>query len=141
MAGRLQMMHDRKLQPHRQSTVMMPVYPETTTLLIRGLPESLKPVGIQLQWKIQAVSQGERTWAALEGTVTSNHLQSGYKVWTWGEVAQELINCGRKYGLVISSTSKCEPRGVRLAAVSLAPGPPSPKLNGAGKGLTGSHCQ
>lgn len=103
------------------------------TPLTRGLPESLKPIGIQLQGKIQALSQGERTQAVLEGTVTSNHLQSGYKVWTWGEVAQGLINYGRKYGPVVSSSSKFEPRGVRLAAVSIAPHPPSPKLSGTGR--------
>ncbi|XP_072216512.1 uncharacterized protein [Excalfactoria chinensis] len=132
-AACLQMMYDRKLQPHHESPMMMPVDPERMTPLIRGLPESLKPIGIQLQGKIQAMPQGERTWAALEGTVTSNHLQSGYKVWTWGEVAQELINYERKYGPVISNTSKFDPREVRLAAVSLAPGPPSPNLSETGR--------
>ena len=132
------MMYDRKLQPHHESPMMMPVDPERMTPLIKGLPESLKPIGIQLQGKIQALSQGERTRAALEGTVTSNHLQSGYKVWTWVEVAQELINYGRKYGPVVSSSSEFEPRGVRLAAVSLAPRPP--KAQGSA-GLEGSHCQ
>ncbi|XP_021238285.1 uncharacterized protein LOC110390976 [Numida meleagris] len=129
-AACLQMMYDRKLQPHHESPMLMPVDPERMTPLIRGLPESLKPIGIQLQGKIQALSQGERSRAALERTVTSNHLQSGYKVWTWGEVAQELINYGRKYGPVVSSTTKFEPRGVRLAATRLAPGPPSPRLIG-----------
>lgn len=71
-------------------------------------------MSIQLQGKIQAMPQGEGAWAA------SNHLQSGYKAWTWGEVAQELINYGRKYGLVISSTSKFKTREVRHA-----PRPPS----------------
>ncbi|XP_072216495.1 uncharacterized protein [Excalfactoria chinensis] len=132
-AACLQMMYDRRLQPHHESPMMMPVDPERMTPLIRGLPESLKPIGIQLQGKIQALPQRERTQAALEGTVTSNHLQSGYKVWTWGEVAQELINYERKYGPVISNTSKFDPREVRLAAVSLAPGPPSPKLSETGR--------
>ena len=81
-AACLQMMYDKKLQPHHESPMMMTVDPERMTPLIRGLPESLKPIGIQLQGKIQALSQGERTQAVLEGTVTSNHLQSGYKVWT-----------------------------------------------------------
>lgn len=80
-AACLQMMYDRKLQPHHESPMMLPVNPERLTPLIRGLPESLKPIGIQLQGKIQAMSQGERTWAALEGSVTPNH-QSGPKVWT-----------------------------------------------------------
>ncbi|XP_031464638.1 uncharacterized protein LOC116238867 [Phasianus colchicus] len=132
-AACLQMMYDRKLQPNHESPMMMPVDPERMTALIRGLPESLKPIGIQLQGKIQVMPQGERARAALEGTVTPNHLQSGFKVWTWGEVAQELINYGRKCGPVVSSSSKFEPRGIRLAAVSLAPRPPSPKLSGTGR--------
>ncbi|XP_052553477.1 uncharacterized protein LOC128087677 [Tympanuchus pallidicinctus] len=132
-AACLQMMYDRKLQPHHESPMMMPVDPERMTALIRGLPESLKPIGIQLQGKIEAMSQGERIQPALEGTVTPNHLQSGNKAWTWGEVAQELINYGRKYGPVVSSSTKFEPREVRLAAVSLAPRPPSSKLSGTGR--------
>ena len=127
------MIYDSKLQPHHESQMMMTVDPERMTPLTRGLPESLKPIGIQLQGKIQALSQGERTQAVLEGTVTSNHLQSGYKVWTWGEVAQELINYGRKYGPLVSFSSKFEPTGVRLAEVSLVPRPPSPKLSGTGR--------
>ena len=91
----LQMMYDRKLQPHHESPMMMPVDPERMTSLIRGLTESLKPISIQLKRKIRAMSQGERTQAVLVGTITSSHLQSGYKVWTWGEVAQELINYGK----------------------------------------------
>ncbi|XP_065592066.1 uncharacterized protein LOC136048350 [Cyrtonyx montezumae] len=132
-AACLQMMYDRKLQLHHESPMMLPVDPERMTPLIRGLPESLKPIGIQLQGKIQAMPQGERTRAMLEGTATSNNLQSGCKVWTWGELAQELINYGRKYGPVVSSSSKFEPRGVRLAAARLVLRPPSPKLNGTEK--------
>ncbi|XP_072216209.1 uncharacterized protein [Excalfactoria chinensis] len=127
-AACLQMMYDRKLQPRHESPMMMPVDPERMTPLIRGLPESLKPIGIQLQGKIQAMSQGERARTVLEGAGTSGSLQSGFKVWTWGEVAQELINYERKFGPV-ASTSKFEPKGVRLAAATLAPRPPSPKLN------------
>ena len=66
------MMYDRKLHPYHESPMMMPVDPERMTPLIKGLPESLKPIGIQLQGKIQALSQGERTQAVLEGTVTPN---------------------------------------------------------------------
>ncbi|XP_072183427.1 uncharacterized protein [Excalfactoria chinensis] len=134
-AACLQMMYDRKLQPRHESPMMLPVDPERMTPLIRGLPESLKPIGIQLQSKIQAMSQGERARAVLEGAGTSGSLQSGYKVWTWGEVAQELINYGRKYGPVASSTSRIEPRGVRLAAATLALGSPSPKINRIEKAL------
>ena len=55
------MMYERKLQPHHESPVMMPADTERMTPLIRGLPESLKPVSIQLQGKIQAMPQGERS--------------------------------------------------------------------------------
>jgi len=126
-------MYDRKLQPHHEPPLMVSIGPERMSLSVRGLPESLKPIGIQLQGKIQAMSQRERARAVLEGTVSSNHLQTGYKVWMQGEVAQELINYGRKYGPVVSTSSKFEPGGVRLAAASLAPWPPSPKLNGTEK--------
>ncbi|XP_015735124.2 LOW QUALITY PROTEIN: uncharacterized protein LOC107322042 [Coturnix japonica] len=134
-AACLQMMYDRKLQPHHESPMMMPVDPERMTPLIRGLPESLKPIGIQLQGKIQAMPQGERTRAALEGSITSNHLQSGHKAWTWGEVAQELINYGRKYGPVISSTSKFETKGVRRAVANSTP-PPIQTRNNGSKGVS-----
>lgn len=77
----LQMMYDGKL--HQESPMMMPVDPKRMTPLIRGLPELLKPVGIQLQGKIQAISQGERIQAALKGTVTPNCQQLEYKVWMW----------------------------------------------------------
>ncbi|XP_065586477.1 uncharacterized protein LOC136054465 [Cyrtonyx montezumae] len=120
-AACLQMMYDRKLQPHHESPMMMPVDPERMTPLIRGLPESLKPIGIQLQGKIQAVPQGERIQAASEGAATPNRLQSGCKVWTWGEVAQELINYGRKYGPVTSSNSKFEIKAVRRAVANSTP--------------------
>jgi len=69
-----QVIYDSKLQPHHESHMMMTVDPERMIPLIRGLPESLKPIGIQLQGKIQAMSQGERAQAVLEGTVSSSHL-------------------------------------------------------------------
>ena len=57
--------------------------------------------------------QGERTWAALEGTVTPYHLQLGYKVWTWEEVTQELINYSWRYGPVTTVSIRRETKGVR----------------------------
>jgi len=59
-AASLQMMYDRKLQPQHESPMMMPIDPKRMTPLIRGLPELLKPIGIHLQGKIQAVPQGAR---------------------------------------------------------------------------------
>ncbi|XP_074682581.1 uncharacterized protein LOC141924255 [Strix aluco] len=114
-AACLQMMYDRELKPNQGSPMMMPVDPERMTPLIRGLPDSLKPIGIQLQGKIQNSSNVERMTASLEGIVTPDHRQPGRKVWTWGEVAQELINFGRKYGPVSGSSQRIETRILRAA--------------------------
>ncbi|XP_075595306.1 LOW QUALITY PROTEIN: uncharacterized protein LOC142599320 [Balearica regulorum gibbericeps] len=121
-AACLQMMYDRKLEPRQESPMMMPVDPERMTPLIRGLPDSLKPIGIQLQGKIQAMPQGDRVAAALEG-LTPHRRPLDRKMWTWGEVAQELINYGRKYGPVNPPTAKTDPRGLRRAEVKIVPCP------------------
>ena len=92
------MMEDRELKPNQSSPMMMPVDLERMTPLMQGLSDSLKPIGIQLQGKIQNTSEVERTTAALEGITTPDHWWSGRNVWTWGEVAQELMNFGRRYG-------------------------------------------
>ena len=52
-AACLQMMYDRRLESRQGSPMMVPVDPEGMTPLIPGLPDSLKPAGIQLQGKIQ----------------------------------------------------------------------------------------
>uniref|UniRef100_A0A8C0IIM2 Uncharacterized protein n=1 Tax=Bubo bubo TaxID=30461 RepID=A0A8C0IIM2_BUBBB len=114
-AACLQMMYDRELKPNQGSPMMMPVDPERMTPLIRGLPDSLKPIGIQLQGKIQNSSNVERMTATLEGIVTPDHRRPGRKVWTWGEVAQELINFGRKYGPVGGLPQRIETRILRAA--------------------------
>ncbi|XP_074719620.1 uncharacterized protein LOC141941203 [Strix uralensis] len=108
-AACLQMMCDRELKPNQGSPVMLPVDPERMTPLIWGLPDSLKPIGIQLQGKIQNTPNGERITAALEGIVTPDHQRPGRKVWIWGKVAQELINFGRKYGPVGGSSQRTKP--------------------------------
>lgn len=94
-AACLQMMYDRKLDVDQVSPMLIPVDPEWMTPLIRGLPDSLKPIGIQLQGKIEN--------APVAGRIT------------WGEVAQELINFGRKYGPVGGSWQRPETRAVRAA--------------------------
>ncbi|XP_074936484.1 uncharacterized protein LOC142051195 [Phalacrocorax aristotelis] len=114
-AACLQKMYDRELKPHQSSPMMMPVDPGRMTPLIRGLPDSLKPTGIQLQGRIQNNSEGERTAATLEGIITPDHWRLGRKVWTWREVAQELINFGRKYGPDGGSFQKTETRVVQSA--------------------------
>ncbi|XP_009579700.1 PREDICTED: uncharacterized protein LOC104079376, partial [Fulmarus glacialis] len=65
-AACLQMMYDRKLEPRQESPMMMPVDPEQMTPLIRGLPDSLKLIGVQLQGEIQAMPQSKRVAAALK---------------------------------------------------------------------------
>ncbi|XP_074935141.1 uncharacterized protein LOC142050403 [Phalacrocorax aristotelis] len=114
-AACLQMMYDRELKPNQSSPMMTPVDPERMTPLIQGLPDSLKPIGVQLQGKIQNTSEGERTAATLEGIITPDRGRSGREVWTWGEVAQELINFGRKYGPVGGTFKKTKTRVVRSA--------------------------
>ncbi|XP_069631326.1 LOW QUALITY PROTEIN: uncharacterized protein [Haliaeetus albicilla] len=122
-AACLQMMYDRELKPHQGSPMMMPVNPKRMTPLIWGLPDSLKPIGIQLQGRIQNTPNGERIMATLEGKVSPDHRQSGRKVWTWGEIAQELINFGRKYGPVGGLSQRTENKIVqRLSGWQLPPG-------------------
>ncbi|XP_009571611.1 PREDICTED: LOW QUALITY PROTEIN: uncharacterized protein LOC104072469 [Fulmarus glacialis] len=123
-AACLQMMYDWKLEPRQESPMMMPVDPEPMTALMRGLPDSLKPIGIQLQGKIQAMLQSERVAAALEGLTPDRHCWSpDRKMWTWGEVSQELINYRHKYGPVNLPTTKTDPRGLRRAEVKMVPCP------------------
>ena len=112
-AACLQMMYNRELRLRQESPMMIPVDPERMTSLIRGLPEPLKPIGIQLQGTIKAVPQGKRVTAALAGLVTPDRKTQNLKAWTWGEVAQELINDGRKYGLVGTPSTKSDLKGLR----------------------------
>ncbi|KAM6103464.1 uncharacterized protein LJ206_014311 [Theristicus caerulescens] len=117
----LQMMYDRELKLKQESPMMMPVDPERMTPLIRGLPKSLKPLGIQLQNTINATPQGERVSTALAGLVTSDRRNQNFKVWTWEDVAQELINYGRKYGPVSTPSPKSDLKGLRRTEIK----PPS----------------
>lgn len=116
-AACLQMMYDRQLEPHISSPMMLPVDPERMTPLIRGLPDSLKPIGIQLQGKIQNMPETDRVTATLERAATADRTRNGRKVWTWGEVAHELINYGRKYGPVSGPQQRTESKVVRVTEV------------------------
>ncbi|XP_040977259.1 uncharacterized protein LOC121232857 [Aquila chrysaetos chrysaetos] len=137
-AACLQMMCDRKLEPRQESPMMMLVDPERMTPLIRGLPDSLKPIGIQLQGKIQAMPQGEGVGAASGGFTPDQHrLPPDKKMWTWGEVAQELINYGRKYGPVNPPATKTDSRGLRRTEVKIVPCPGSDKRTPLAKPLGG----
>jgi len=74
--------------------MMILVNPERITPLIQGLPKSLKPLGIQFQNTITYTLQSACATVALTGAPTPHHHAPGQKIWTWGEVAQELINYG-----------------------------------------------
>ncbi|KFP73809.1 hypothetical protein N311_05319, partial [Apaloderma vittatum] len=99
-AACMQMMHDRQLNPNQESPMLLLVDSERMTPLIRGLPDSLRPIAIQLQRQIQTTTPLERSEAA---SVAQDLRSQRSKVWTWGDVAQELINYNRKYGPVNTS--------------------------------------
>ncbi|XP_069646816.1 uncharacterized protein [Haliaeetus albicilla] len=105
-AACIQMMYDRELKPHQGSPMMLPVDPERMTILIRGLPDSLRPIGIQLRGTILNTLNGERIMSTLEGRMSPDLRRPGRKVWTWGEVAQELIDFERKFGPVSGSSQR-----------------------------------
>ncbi|KFQ19561.1 hypothetical protein N331_10124, partial [Merops nubicus] len=105
-AACLQKIHERKLIPRCESQMMLPVNPEIVTPLIKGLPESFKSTGIDLQGSIVSKGPAERLKDFMKSqgnedkvspNSTFNHRltpsQPGDKrVWTCREVAQELIN-------------------------------------------------
>ncbi|XP_066194256.1 uncharacterized protein [Sylvia atricapilla] len=132
-AACLQMIHERKLFSGYESPMQQPVKPEIMTPLIRGLPESLKPTAILLQKTIAFITPVDRLERFLGHTsdqigstdstdsspfaTPSTQSNSSRKVWTWSEVAEELISYSRKYGLVKHSEDKPEkPRGIRHIA-------------------------
>ncbi|XP_074390250.1 uncharacterized protein LOC141727866 [Zonotrichia albicollis] len=90
----LQMIHERKLFPGFESPMQLPVKPEIMTPLIRGLPETLKSTAITIQKTIMALSPIDR----LDRFLNNSTDQSDRKIWTWSEVAVDLINYHRQYG-------------------------------------------
>lgn len=48
----------------------------------------------------------------MEASISPSLYREKGKVWTWGEVAQELINYGRKYGAIPSNTT--DPKSIWL---------------------------
>uniref|UniRef100_A0A8C3Y7W9 Uncharacterized protein n=1 Tax=Catharus ustulatus TaxID=91951 RepID=A0A8C3Y7W9_CATUS len=113
-AACLQMIHERKLIIGSESPMQLPVKAEIMTPLICGLPESLKATAILLQKTIAAISPVER----LESSQL-NSPNSERRVWTWSEVAEELLNYSRKYGPVKSSEEKLEKiKGIRFFSPS-----------------------
>lgn len=104
----LQVMCNCKLVPFQEFPMMLTADAQRMTPLICGLPDSLKPVSIQLQGRIQAPARLEKVAAALKGTTSSPAGDAptwGGKVWIWQDVSQELINFGQKYGPVKAAVS------------------------------------
>ncbi|XP_077638654.1 uncharacterized protein LOC144246093 [Lonchura striata] len=97
-AACLQMIHEKKLIPGFESPMQLPVKPELMTPLIRGLPETLKPTAIALQKTIMTLSPTEKLDRFLAVNSQASSPGSNHKIWTWGEVAEDLINYCRKYG-------------------------------------------
>ncbi|XP_068031492.1 uncharacterized protein [Anomalospiza imberbis] len=136
-AACLQMIHEKKLIPGFESPMQLPVKPEIMTPLIRELPET---TAITLQKTIMTLSPVERLdrflgnptdcTGSTDPNFTPSHssLQaaaskcsspaSSRKVWTWGEVAEDLINYCRKYGPVKTLEEKPEKtKGVRSIGI------------------------
>ncbi|XP_068031599.1 uncharacterized protein [Anomalospiza imberbis] len=97
-AACLQMIHEKKLIPGFESPMQLPVKPEIMTPLIRELPET---TAITLQKTIMTLSPVERLDRFLATASKCSSPASSRKVWTWGEVAEDLINYCRKYGPVV----------------------------------------
>lgn len=124
-AACLQMIHERKLVPGRESPMTLLVNPEIMTPLIRGLPESLKSTGIVLQRTIVSLDLLEKLESFLKGKSDETNVGSDSpfnhsstpshskhkRMWTWGDVAQEVIDYSRKYGPVRTLEEK--PKGIR----------------------------
>ncbi|XP_052631149.1 uncharacterized protein LOC128136084, partial [Harpia harpyja] len=132
-AACLQMIHERKLVPGCESPMMLPVNPEIMTPLIRGLPESLKSTGIVLQRTIASLDAVEKLESSTKGkgdeidVGTGSPLNHGLspshskhkRIWTWGDVAQELIDYSRKYGPVRTLEEKS--KGIRQVGAKNLP--------------------
>ncbi|XP_072778752.1 uncharacterized protein [Taeniopygia guttata] len=154
-AACLQMIHEKKLIPGFESPMQLPVKPELMTPLIRGLPEILKPTAIALQKTIMTLSPVERlnrflgnptdrTGSTDPGfTPSCSPLQdvnsqssspgSNHKIWTWGEVAEDLINYCRKYGPIKTPEEKPEKsektKGIRSIGTPYSKNPEKGKQN------------
>ena len=82
----LQLMHDRLLLPQQPSPMQCVADPERSHPLIRGLPDA-----VQLQDRLRTPRPRRR---------------GGPPDMTWGEVAQELINYGRRMGFTGQGETK-----------------------------------
>ncbi|XP_074402736.1 uncharacterized protein LOC141729977 [Zonotrichia albicollis] len=104
-AACLQMIHEKKLIRGFESPMQLPVKPEIMTPLIRGLSETLKSTAITIQKTVMALSPIDRLERFLNNS--TDQSDSSRKIWTWSEVAVDLINYCRQYGPT-ESESKAE---------------------------------
>ncbi|XP_074387985.1 uncharacterized protein LOC141726817 [Zonotrichia albicollis] len=112
-AACLQMIHEKKLIPGFESPMQLPVKPEIMTPLIHGLPETLKSTAITIQKTVMALSPIDRLERFLNNS--TDQSDSSRKIWTWSEVAVDLINYCRQYGPVKTLEEKSEKtKGVRF---------------------------
>ncbi|XP_010560005.1 PREDICTED: uncharacterized protein LOC104828198 [Haliaeetus leucocephalus] len=105
----LQLMHDRRLVPQQPSPMLLNANPDRMTPLIRGLPDSLKLYAVQLQDRLR------------DAIAPRGGRRNAGGALTWGEVAQELINYGRRMGLT-REESRAKPAIRRIEG----PGRPPP---------------
>ncbi|XP_064032321.1 uncharacterized protein LOC135192875 [Pogoniulus pusillus] len=140
-AACLQMVYDRELKHHFESPLSLLVDPKPMTPLVRGLPDSLKMKGIQLQKEIADTPFTSRIQAALRENLTPGRSQPDSKQWTWEEVARELLDYARQYG-VPEEVHKPESRGLRHVKINHpppSPAPPSQMLRIPKRHLTGGR--
>ncbi|XP_064032327.1 uncharacterized protein LOC135192880 [Pogoniulus pusillus] len=116
-AACLQMVYDRELKHHFESPLSLLVDPKRMTPLVRGLPDSLKMKGIQLQKEIADTPHTSRIQATLRENLTPGRNQPDCRQWTWEEVARELLDYARQYG-VPEEVHKPEPRGLRHVEIN-----------------------
>ncbi|KAM6091881.1 uncharacterized protein LJ206_005158 isoform 1-T2 [Theristicus caerulescens] len=121
-AACLQLMHDRRLVPQQPSPMLLNAHPDRMTPLIRGLPDSLKLYAVQLQDRLRNI-------LAPRGGGRRN--QRGGGTMTWGEVAQELINYGRRIGL----TGRAIKSRTAVRRVEQRENRPPPQASGARRNL------
>uniref|UniRef100_A0A8C8AQ15 Uncharacterized protein n=1 Tax=Otus sunia TaxID=257818 RepID=A0A8C8AQ15_9STRI len=111
-AACLQLMHDRRLVPQQPSPMLLIANPDQMTPLIRGLPDSLKSHAVQLQDRLR------------NALAPRGGRRAGGEAMTWGEIAQDLINYGRRMGLT-GGTGKHKPSVRRVEQKeNLSPSPP-----------------
>lgn len=114
-AACLQMMYEREPKPHFSSPMMLPVDPETRTPMIRGFPKTLKPIAIQLQGRSKMPLR--QNYCHIGKSSYPNRPVNSRKAWTSGELVQELINYGRKYGLIGGSQHRMDSKVVRMTEI------------------------